>query len=71
MTETLLGQLEPRIDQIAWQVERVVDASGRSQIVWLETGDRGVRRRTSEPEVSAWKKLGVWFLGLLPIESHL
>lgn len=71
MTETLLGQLEPRIDQIAWQVERVVDASGRSQIVWLETGDRGVRRRTSEPEVSPWKKLGVWFLGLLPIESHL
>jgi len=71
MTEMLLGQLEPRIDRIAWRLERVVDGSGRAQIVWIETGDSGVRRRTSEPEVSAWKKLGVWLLGLLPIESQL
>jgi putative cardiolipin synthase len=39
--------------------------------VWIETGAEGVRQRLEEPEVSAWRKLGVWFLGLLPIESQL
>lgn len=71
MTEALLGKLEPRLDRIAWRIERVVDDSGQSRIVWVETGDEGVRRRDREPEVSVWKELGVWLLGLLPIESQL
>jgi len=71
MAETLLGELEPRLDRVAWRIDREVDGSGQSRIVWIETRGDGIRRRTSEPEASAWKKLVVWFLGLLPIESQL
>jgi len=71
MTAALLGELEPRLDRVAWRIGRDVDASGQPRIVWIETRDDGVRRRTSEPEVSVWKKLGIWLLGLLPIESQL
>jgi len=71
LAEALLGELEPRLDRVAWRIERELDASGGSRIVWIEQRADGLRRRTSEPEVSVWKKLGIWFLGLLPIESQL
>ena len=71
MTEGLLGELEPRLDRVAWRIDREVDASGQSRLVWIETRDDGVRRRTSEPDVPVWKKLWIWLLGLLPIESQL
>lgn len=71
MVEALLGRLEPRLDRIAWRVERVVDDSKASRIVWLETSDRSVQQRFEEPEVSVWRRFRVWFLGLLPIESQL
>jgi putative cardiolipin synthase len=71
MTEALLGRLEPRLDRIAWRLERVVDDSKASRIAWLETGERGVQQRFEEPEVSTWRRLQVWFFGLLPIDSQL
>ncbi|HEY2189699.1 MAG TPA: phospholipase D-like domain-containing protein, partial [Caldimonas sp.] len=71
MTEALLGRLEPRLQRIAWRVERIVDDSGTPRIVWLETGEQGIRQRPDEPQVSAWRRLQVWFFWLLPIESQL
>jgi putative cardiolipin synthase len=71
LAEELAGTLEQKIDMIAWRLERIVDASGNTRIVWNETGAEGVRQRTEEPEVSAWRRFSVWFLSLLPIESQL
>lgn len=71
LAEELAGTLERKIDAIAWRLERIVDTSGDTRIAWVETGAEGVRRRTEEPEVSAWRRFSVWFLGLLPIESQL
>jgi putative cardiolipin synthase len=71
LAEELAGSLEQNLDKIAWRLERSVDDSGDAHIVWIETGAEGVRQRTAEPEVSAWRKFSVWFLGLLPIESQL
>ena len=71
MAESVLAPLEDRLDQIAWRLERQTDESGRKQLVWVETGEQGVRRLTEEPGVSAWRRLGVWFFGILPIESML
>jgi len=71
LAEELAGTLEKKIDTIAWRLERIVDASGSARIVWVETGAEGPRQRTEEPEASAWRRLSVWFLGLLPIESQL
>jgi cardiolipin synthase C len=72
MAQMLLGRFEPRIDQVAWRLELEKAENGKSRLVWIETDDKGVRRLTEEPgDVSVWRKLGVWFLGLLPIESQL
>jgi cardiolipin synthase C len=71
MAESVLGPLEDRLDQIAWRLEREADETGRKQLVWIETGEKGVRRLTEEPGVSTWRRMGVWFLGILPIESML
>jgi putative cardiolipin synthase len=71
LAEELAGTLEQNLDKIAWRLERIVDASGNTRIVWVETGAEGIRQRTEEPEVSTWRKFSVWLLGLLPIESQL
>jgi putative cardiolipin synthase len=67
----LTGTIEQNLDQIAWRLELIDDASGEKRIAWVETGAGGVRQLTEEPEVSTWRKFSVWFLGLLPIESQL
>ena len=71
MTSSLASGLLGALDKVAWRVERVVDPGGQSRLVWTETTADGPRQLSSEPEVSAWRQFGVWFLGLLPIESQL
>jgi cardiolipin synthase C len=71
LAEDLAGRLEQNLEQIAWRLERSVDAAGNARIVWVETADEGVLRFTQEPGVSSWRRFSVWFLGLLPIESQL
>ena len=71
LADDLAGMIERNLDQIAWRLELVADASGKKHIAWVETGANGVRQLTEEPEVSNWRKFSVWFLGLLPIESQL
>lgn len=55
----------------AYQVVLRQDAAGRSQLVWhtLEAG-RQVEY-TREPSRSAWRRLAVRLLSLLPIEDEL
>lgn len=71
LAEALATALERELDNIAWRLERSADAAGSARIAWVEKSAAGVRRHTEEPGVSAWRKLSVWFLGLLPIESQL
>jgi putative cardiolipin synthase len=71
MTEALLAPLEKALDRIAWRIDRVVDPSGHAHLVWVQTDTSGVHRFDEEPDVSAWRRFSVWFLGLLPIESQL
>jgi putative cardiolipin synthase len=68
---TMASQLGGALDEVAWRLERVVQRDGKAQLVWIETTASGVQRHLEEPEVSAWRKFGVWFLGQLPIESQL
>jgi len=67
----LAGGIEGALDKVAWRVERLVDADGNARLVWIESTASGTRQHLEEPEVSAWRQFGVWFLGLLPIESQL
>ncbi|MFP3569764.1 phospholipase D family protein [Paraburkholderia sp. SIMBA_030] len=68
----VIDELQPKLDRIAWRVEQRADANGNARLVWMETEPDGtVVELDSEPGVSAWRRAGVWFLGLLPIESQL
>jgi len=69
--EALAGGAEGALDKVAWRLEREVEPGGKARLVWIETTAEGTRRHTEEPEVSAWRQIGVWFMGLLPIESQL
>ena len=60
------------IDRIAWRVELRDDGNGRTRMVWIDTDANGnTTVLDSEPDVSTFKRAGIWMLGLLPIESQL
>jgi cardiolipin synthase C len=67
----LAGRLERVLDKLAWRLERVADASGQPRIAWIDAGAEPRVRSFDEPDVSPWRKLSVWLLSLLPIESEL
>ena len=71
LAEALASGLEQNLAKIAWRLDLVADASGSPQLAWVENGANGTRQLLQEPGVSVWRQLGVWFLGLLPIESQL
>jgi putative cardiolipin synthase len=60
------------LDRAAWRLELRSDPQGGSHIVWIDTAADGtVTELDKEPDVSAMRRTGIWFLGLLPIESQL
>lgn len=64
--------IEPQLDRIAWRVELRPSANGTQHLIWIQTASDGaVTQYDSEPEASSMRRLQVWFLGLLPIESQL
>lgn len=71
LAEQVGGSLERVLDQIAWRVVREPNASGKAHLVWIESRPEGERRYTEEPLVSTSRKVAVWLIGLLPIESQL
>jgi cardiolipin synthase C len=72
MADQLAGGIAEALDVLAWRVERGVGSTGGHPLVWTETTASGtIVEHHTEPEVGAMRRLGVWFLGLLPIESQL
>jgi cardiolipin synthase C len=71
LASQVVDGLAPKLDQIAWRLEERTDANGAQRIVWIDTDASGKETELDEPDVSALKRVGIWFLGLLPIESEL
>jgi putative cardiolipin synthase len=71
LASQVVDGLEPKLDQIAWRLEERSDANGSKRIVWIDTDANGKETELDEPDVSGLKRVGIWFLGLLPIESEL
>ncbi|MEI6001773.1 phospholipase D family protein [Paraburkholderia bengalensis] len=72
ITEQVVDGIGAKLDSIAWRVDEREDENGKRRIVWIETADNGTETELdSEPGVSSLKRVGVWLLGLLPIESQL
>jgi cardiolipin synthase C len=71
LASEVVNGVEPKLDQIAWRLEERTDANGRVRIVWIDKQADGTQKELDEPGVSGLKRVGIWFLGLLPIESEL
>ncbi|CAN0624628.1 cardiolipin synthase C [Burkholderia multivorans] len=66
------ADLDSRLDQIAWRVELRTDPAGKRRLKWIQTdADGATTEFDAEPDVSAARRMEIWFLGLLPIESQL
>ena len=45
--------------------------TGSERLVWIAEVDGEEVRYYSDPGVGLWRRLNVWFMGLLPLEDHL
>jgi len=59
------------IENIAFRLELVDKAEGRQSIIWHRTENGETQTYTTEPNTSFWRRFGVGFLRLMPIESQL
>jgi putative cardiolipin synthase len=71
LASQLAHGVESKLDRLAYRVELESNAEGGTRIVWRESLPAGAVSHASEPEASVWRRFGVWFMGLLPIEGQL
>ena len=75
LAQLFAAGLERGFEENAWRLELKPPASQPesppSRIEWVTLENGHEVRLTSEPEVSAWRRMSVWFLSLLPIEEQL
>ena len=69
MAQQLDQRLRQNLDHIAWRVQLSADDKGR--LSWHEAGSDGEKVYHDEPQTSLWRRMSVWFIGLLPLESQL
>ena len=69
MAQQLDQRLRQNLDHIAWRVQLSADDKGR--LSWHEAGSDGEKVYDTEPQTSLWRRMSVWFIGLLPLESQL
>ena len=60
-----------KIDHLAFRLELLDGGSNNSQIVWHGTVEGKQQTLYAEPYTGFWKRFGVGFLSLLPIESQI
>ncbi|RZT97947.1 phospholipase D family protein [Rivibacter subsaxonicus] len=70
LSAMLADGIERGLDSATWQVLLEDDTSGR-RLAWMQKDGETFKKLDAEPEVGTLRKLGVWLLGLLPIESQL
>jgi putative cardiolipin synthase len=62
---------DENIDRVAFRLALETDSKGEQAIVWYHLEDGVEERYTTEPFTSFWRRFGVGFLSMLPIESLL
>lgn len=75
LAQTFTAGLERGFAGNAWRLELKPPASHPesppSRIEWVAQEEGRELRLAGEPEVGVWRRIGVWFLSLLPIEGQL
>jgi len=62
---------DQNIDKVAFRLELQKDGNGHEKIIWHGMEDGKTRVFTVDPYTGFWRRLGIGFMSLLPIESQL
>ena len=71
LAESLSDHFDEKIDQIAFRLELRDDEQGRGKIVWHGLIDGTQQSVEVDPYTSFWKRFGVGFMRIFPIESQI
>jgi len=71
IAEGMLNEMNSNIDQYAFRLELVVDDEGDESLLWHGVEDGKPVTFDVDPYTSFWRRFGVGFMGLFPIESQL
>lgn len=69
MAQQLNQRLDQQLGNIAWRLQ--LSPADQGQLTWHETSADGEKVYHDEPQTSLWRRMSVWFIGLLPVESQL
>ena len=76
--EFVATQLDAILDQVAFRLELrenpnedIEFGGAQFQLEWVSMENGEEVRLDTEPNTSTWRRMGVWFLSLLPIEGQL
>ncbi|MEA3231588.1 MAG: phospholipase D family protein [Thermodesulfobacteriota bacterium] len=71
-TANIMGDaFDQNIEKVAFRLELYTDHTGAENIRWHGRVDGKQRSFVTEPYVGVWRRLGIDFLGIFPIESQL
>jgi putative cardiolipin synthase len=65
------GAILPNLGRIAWRLAEEDNPERGRQLIWIDEANPDAAPLTTEPESSVLRRVGVWFMGLFPIESQL
>ena len=71
MAKEMADWFDQNIAQLAFRLELQKDENGYEQILWHGLDNGKPRVFTVEPYTSFWRRTGIGFMSLLPIESQL
>jgi len=71
IAELMGNNFDRKIDQLAFRLELEGGDKGNEQIVWHGTVDGEQKTLYKDPYTGFWKRFGVGFMRILPIESQI
>ena len=71
MANGMADWFDQNIEQLAFRLELRRDENGYEQILWHGLDNGKPRVFTVEPYTGFWRRTGIGFMSLLPIESQL
>ena len=71
IAELMADRFDSKIDKLAFRLELEGADNGTGQIVWHGIVDGKQQTLDTEPYTSFWKRFGVGFMRIMPIESQI
>ena len=67
----MADEFNNKIDQVAFRLELQTDSHGHEKLLWHGLVDGEQQTLTHEPYAGFWKRFGVGFMKLFPVESQI